>query len=330
MLVLNLEQNGMKIWKPLKRGNAPLGSGAPARKLTLWLYISTELHFCQHFCVILLEECLKCGVFGSFSSENSKFYQFIGGLPHFLSCSLQRLKHLLPKNPLCAESGDGCADSITRCLEVSMSSFLLRASRPQRIKTKWSEFAFRYSIMCFVKVSQPCPRWLPAWCASTVRVLFSRRTPCFVQRVRSPEFGIGAPTSSWISLKILRSDGGIVTPGWTEKARPLAWPGPWYGSWPIMMTRTSFRLQAKAEKTCSRGGYMVLLWYSWCKKWDNWRKYVCSNSPPSMARHDSWTSSLLMPRVPIFDGVFGWLPRAYRWLQVYRHCNLWLPWGRRG
>ena len=56
MLVLNLEKNDMEICGPLKRGNAPIGSGAPARKSTLCLYSSTDLPKSQYFCVILFEK----------------------------------------------------------------------------------------------------------------------------------------------------------------------------------------------------------------------------------------------------------------------------------
>ena len=254
MLVLNLIGNDMEIYKYPKRGNAPLGSGAPARKLTLWLYSSTDLLKSQYFCVILFDFCQNYAIFWWFCVRKCDSYHEIGVLLHCCNCRLHLLKHLLPKNPLCADSGDGCADSSMRCFEASISVFLLRASRPQRINTRWSEFWLRYSMMCLVNSSQPWLRWLPARCASTVSVLLSRSTPCLAQRVRSPEFGIGVPTSSWISLKMLRRDGGIVMPALTEKASPLAWPGPWYGSWPIITTLTLLISQEKAENTCSRGG----------------------------------------------------------------------------
>ena len=45
------------------------------------------------------------------------------------------------------------------------------------------------------------------------------------------------PRSSCSSLWMLTSDGGIATPGRTEKHRPWAWRGPWYGSWPRISTR---------------------------------------------------------------------------------------------
>jgi thiosulfate/3-mercaptopyruvate sulfurtransferase len=41
--------------------------------------------------------------------------------------------------------------------------------------------------------------------------------------------------------------GGGRTPGGTEKHRPCAWPGPWYGSWPRMTART-FVERAQVER----------------------------------------------------------------------------------
>ena len=44
------------------------------------------------------------------------YYQLIGVIPWLIKYSFARLKCLLPKNPLYAERGDGCADVKTRCL----------------------------------------------------------------------------------------------------------------------------------------------------------------------------------------------------------------------
>ena len=40
------------------------------------------------------------------------------------------------------------------------------------------------------------------------------------------------------SVWMFSSDGGTVLPGRTEKHSPWAWPGPWYGSWPRIITFT--------------------------------------------------------------------------------------------
>ena len=49
-----------------------------------------------------------------------------------------------------------------------------------------------------------------------------KKHPCLAQRERSPSEGIGAPVSEHTSLKIFTSEGGISTPGATEKQSPLA------------------------------------------------------------------------------------------------------------
>lgn len=49
----------------------------------------------------------------------------------------------------------------------------------------------------------------------------------------SPALHLCQTFSSWI---MFRNEGGSWTPLPTEKHRPCACPGPWYGSWPIMTT----------------------------------------------------------------------------------------------
>ena len=46
--------------------------------------------------------------------------QSIGALPKLIKISLVFEKGLDPKNPLLADNGLGCADSITKCLLVSI------------------------------------------------------------------------------------------------------------------------------------------------------------------------------------------------------------------
>ena len=51
------------------------------------------------------------------------------------------------------------------------------------------------------------------------------------------------------------SDGGTGTPGFTEKHRPCAWPGPWYGSWPRITTFTASNgVASNAAKISGPGG----------------------------------------------------------------------------
>ena len=56
------------------------------------------------------------------------------------SASLARVNGLLPKKPLRADRGDGCAEQIVTCRDVSMSSHFFRASSPQRMNTTRSVF----------------------------------------------------------------------------------------------------------------------------------------------------------------------------------------------
>ena len=77
-----------------------------------------------------------------------------------------------------------------------------------------------------VTVCQPQPACEFALPPSTVKTGLSRSTPRSAHGVRSPERGIGAPVSLVSSRKIFRKDGGRGTPAGTEKARPMACPGP--------------------------------------------------------------------------------------------------------
>ena len=77
-----------------------------------------------------------------------------------------------------------------------------------------------------VNSSQPLCWCEPAWLARTVRVAFSRSTPCLAQLSRLPVLGMGIFKSSAISLKIFCRDGGRGTSLFTEKHSPLACFGP--------------------------------------------------------------------------------------------------------
>ena len=52
---------------------------------------------------------------------------------------------------------------------------------------------------------------LPLDPSLTVKVAFNKSTPCFAQKVKSPEIGI-LPMSDFNSLKIFLSEGGIAIP----------------------------------------------------------------------------------------------------------------------
>ena len=62
--------------------------------------------------------------------------QSTGFLSWAIRYALAFEKGLEPKKPLLALNGEGCALSMTSCLEVSIRAFLLRAKLPQRIKTR--------------------------------------------------------------------------------------------------------------------------------------------------------------------------------------------------
>src|SRR5690606_33709563 len=116
---------------------------------------------------------------------------------------------------------------------------------------------------------------------STVSTLLSNSTPCLAQWVRQPWSGTGRLRSVEISLKILTSEGGGFTSGSTEKQRPWAWPGPWYGSWPMITTSTfSKGVVFRALKQLSRSGKITLpAASSRARKSANFTIYGLSNSP---------------------------------------------------
>ena len=78
--------------------------------------------------------------------------------------------------------------------------------------------------------------------SSTVSEVFSSSTPLPRPGVAGcRDDGAGRPRSRCSSLKMLRRLGGSGCPAGTENARPSACPGPWYGSWPRITTRTCDR-----------------------------------------------------------------------------------------
>ena len=151
----------------------------------------------------------------------------MGESPCFVRYALVFEKCLQPKNPLYAESGDGCAHSNTKCLDVSIKDFLLRAFPPQRINTTCSFCLEINSITLSVNQAQPHLEWEFAWCSRTDREVFIKSTPSFAHLVKFPLFGSGQPTSDCNSLKIFCKDGGFCTPSCTEKQSPCACPTFW-------------------------------------------------------------------------------------------------------
>src|SRR5256886_3803801 len=116
-------------------------------------------------------------------------FQSIPCAPCCSSSWLARLNGFDPKNPLCADNGLGCADSMHGT--VPSNGLRLRALRPQRIATSGPPRAASARIACSVTSSQPLP-----WCefglpGSTVSALFSSSTPFSAQAERSPLDGAG-------------------------------------------------------------------------------------------------------------------------------------------
>lgn len=92
-------------------------------------------------------------------------------------------------------------------------------------------------ITASVKFSQPIPPWEAGSPERTLKMVLRRNTHCLLQSVRSV-FVRWTHTSDSSSLRILRRLGGSFVPSGTEKERPIAAPGVWYGSCPRITTRT--------------------------------------------------------------------------------------------
>ena len=112
------------------------------------------------------------------------------------SAALARLNGRLPKNPLWADSGDGCADSMIVWRVVSISGFFRRADAPHRMNTTCSGLASTAAITWSVNVSHPLP-WCEAACpARTVSVALSSSTPWRAHASRLPWSGGSMPRSA--------------------------------------------------------------------------------------------------------------------------------------
>ena len=103
------------------------------------------------------------------------------------------LKWPQPMKPECAPSGDGWDVSRTRSgfsfitFSFIRGSFLL-ALFPQS-KNTVGVFVLHISIIeLSVNISQPLSLWESGLSFSTVRIVFSKKTPCFARKVKSPSF----------------------------------------------------------------------------------------------------------------------------------------------
>ena len=82
-------------------------------------------------------------------------HQSMGLRPAASSAALALEKGLLPKNPRCAESGDGCGDSMITWRVLSTRSLFRLADDPHRMNTTRSCFSLTALITSSVKISQP-------------------------------------------------------------------------------------------------------------------------------------------------------------------------------
>jgi hypothetical protein len=89
------------------------------------------------------------------NSDKSQNYQLIFDIPFLTKKSLVLENGLLPKNPLFAENGDGCGDSIIKCCGLVISFFLSLALFPHSINTTGFSLSFNFFITSSVKVCHP-------------------------------------------------------------------------------------------------------------------------------------------------------------------------------
>jgi hypothetical protein len=150
--------------------------------------------------------------------------QSIAPRPASSKAALAWEKGLLPKNPFLAERGEGWAAVSTVWRSASIRSILSWAYLPQSKNTTGSSCSLTARITSSVNTSQPLPLCEAALCARTVSTALSRNTPWSAHAVRQPWLGMGHPRSFFNSLKMFFSEGGGLTPGFTEKHKPWAWP----------------------------------------------------------------------------------------------------------
>src|SRR5450830_853082 len=192
-----------------------------------------------------------------------------------------------------ADKGEGWLDRSTRWREASIMGRLLCAWAPHSMKTTGRGPCATCRITASVNSSQPRPAWLAGCPSSTVRQVLSNNTPCCAQRTRLPpgdgNAGNGVPRSRCSSLKILRSDGGKGTPGATEKAKPSAWPRPWYGSCPSMTTRTASGGVSRSARSGWGGNTVAPSCSRCCRKFSNCTPAGAVKNPFTSACHPSAT-----------------------------------------
>ena len=139
---------------------------------------------------------------------------------------LVRENGLEPKNPLCAEKGDGWGLVITWCWFVSMSFFLEIAKFPHNINTRFLRCSDKSDITRSVNISHHFQLWDAGSPTLTVRTAFKRRTHSDAQSERSVDVRC-IPRSVSSSLNIFLRLGCGLDPFGTENDMPIAAPGVW-------------------------------------------------------------------------------------------------------
>jgi len=151
--------------------------------------------------------------------------QSIGSIEFFFKYALVWEKCLFPKNPLCADNPEGCADFNTKCsLPLLLMSFSLSWAFFPHSKNTIFFLAFANSSMALsVNCSHPfllCE--FAAW-ARTVKLVLSISIPCDCHFDKSPCVGILQFKSDFNSLYMFNNELGVWMPLLTLKQRPIAW-----------------------------------------------------------------------------------------------------------
>src|SRR4029450_8777858 len=110
--------------------------------------------------------------------------QRISGFPALRNTALVLENTRLPRNPRCADRGEGCAAVRTTCRLASINLIFFCAYAPHSRKTTGSSFSPTARITVSVNFSQPLSLCELGWCARTVNTAFSIRTPCSAQGTR--------------------------------------------------------------------------------------------------------------------------------------------------
>jgi len=213
--------------------------------------------------------------------QKSNLYHCISFFPCLSKMIFISRKWLFQRKPLCAENGEGCADSNIKCLLQSISAFFFWAKAHQRTKIIHScEFDIFLSTAS-VKSSHQIFAWLAGFFSSTVRILLRSNTHCSAQCSKLPEFPAYPGYSFAISLYMFLKLGGILTHSCTEKLSPWACHLPWYGSCPrITILNFSTGVMLNARNIFSFSGNIFFQSFSSCSKKVQifWKYCFCSSS----------------------------------------------------